>query len=77
MQAGGSTPCDPGELAKGVYEDARGLQADVRQAQMALLRWQRWPSRIAILGFGLLAVPWTWYFLLQRIRELREAIIGR
>ena len=29
-----------------------------------------------VTAFGA-ALPWAWYFLLRRLRELREAVIGR
>ena len=33
------------------------------------------PTAAVVLGFA--ALPWLWYFLLRRIRELRDAILGK
>ncbi len=36
-----------------------------------------WPYPVAALIVGISALPWLWYFLLRRIRELRDAIVGK
>lgn len=35
-----------------------------------------WLYLIAVLVVGISTLPWLWYFLLRRIRELRDAVVG-
>lgn len=57
--------------------DVVGIQAEiVRAARKADRAWDV-PLTIALAAGIVGALPYTWYFLLRRIRELRDAIIGR
>jgi hypothetical protein len=69
--------CDPKELARSTDNDPPGVQGELARAQRQLFRWQEWPTRVGLLIALLCAIPWAWYFVLDRIREFREAIIGR
>jgi hypothetical protein len=44
---------------------------DLRQAESFPL------FLVAALVIGFSALPWLWFFLLRRIRELRDAIVGK
>ena len=81
----GNLICDPKELVKlsirqeGTLETSPlvGIQARLAEIHQRILDFTPWPLRIA---FGLLifsTLPWVWYFFLGRVRELREAVIGR
>lgn len=52
-------------------------QLEVRDALEARDRISRWPYALALCIALLTALPWTWYFLLRRIAELRTAIAGK
>lgn len=60
-----------------------GVQASLTEAQLALNHARQrgsaqWPYVLALLVVLITVVlPWTWYFLLRRIRELSNAIRGR
>jgi hypothetical protein len=67
--------CDPVELARS--DEHTGIQGQLAAAELDALSWAHWPliaSMTILLGCCL---PWLWYFFLRRIRELREAIIGK
>lgn len=68
--------CDPVELAttSGTFG---GTQQQVAVAQNRLWTWQRLSVRVPLGVAGLLALPWAWYFLLRRVRELRDAVTGQ
>jgi len=41
---------------------------------------ERWLEQATVIAIGVLvlsAIPYAWYFLLRRIRELRDAIVGK
>jgi hypothetical protein len=67
--------CDPVELA--TSDTYPGIQGQLAAAERDVLRWDSWPQKsgiaIAILG----TLPWFWYFFLRRIREFREALLGK
>jgi hypothetical protein len=67
--------CDPVELA--TSDTYPGIQGQLAAAERDVLRWDNWPQisgiAIAILG----TLPWLWYFFLRRIREFREALLGK
>jgi hypothetical protein len=67
--------CDPESLAHS--RALTGIQAQIASAHQRLLTWKHWPPLIAAGVFGVTAVPFVWYFLLHRIRELSEAIFQR
>ncbi|MCJ7603600.1 MAG: hypothetical protein MUO63_19130 [Desulfobulbaceae bacterium] len=73
---GGTLICDPAELVS-ISNTPPGIQGELVAAQQALRQWKEtgpFASGIIILLLGL---PWAWYFLLSRLRELREALIGK
>jgi hypothetical protein len=69
--------CDAETLAKDTTHIPPGIQGELVSARLALDSSRRWPFLLAMAIAGVLAVPWCWYFLLNRIRELREALIGK
>jgi hypothetical protein len=71
----GKTLCDPVELARS--DGYTGIQGQLAAAQRDVLRWASWPQIAGIAVPLLCCLPWLWYFLLRRIRELREAILGK
>lgn len=57
--------------------DTVGIQAKIiYAARMADRAWDL-PLTIALVAAVIGALPYAWYFLLRRIRELRDAVIGR
>lgn len=38
---------------------------------------ERWTLPAAAVVLALSALPWLWYFILRRIRELHDAIVGK
>lgn len=71
----GKATCDPVELARSDgYTGAQGLLAT---AERDVLRWANWPTILAIAILLVCSLPWSWYFFLRRVRELREAIVGK
>jgi len=72
---GGKPQCDPVELARS--SGRVGIQGQLAAAERDVLEWGNWPL-IACIGIPLTcSLPWLWYFFLRRIRELREAIVGK
>ena len=71
----GKLTCDPVELARS--NGYAGIQGQLAAAQREVLRWDNWSPIAAIAMAAVSCFPWLWYFLLRRIRELREAMIGR
>jgi hypothetical protein len=71
----GKATCDPVELARsGAYP---GIQGQLAAAERDVLRWTSWPQISGIAISVMCCFPWLWYFLLRRVRELREAILGK
>jgi hypothetical protein len=71
----GKMTCDPLELARsGSYP---GIQGQLAAAERDVLRWASWPQISGIAIPLMCSLPWLWYFFLRRIRELREAIVGK
>jgi hypothetical protein len=71
----GKMTCDPVELARS--EDYTGIQGQLAAAERNVLRWANRPRISAIAVPLMCSLPWLWYFFLRRIRELREAILGK
>ena len=71
----GKLQCDPVELAKS--GEHVGIQGQLAVAQRDVWRWSDWPFIVCIAILLACSLPWLWYFLLRRIRELREAITGK
>lgn len=67
--------CDVGSLI-GAGESLKGVQADIVATQRAIWNSSSWPYMLALFIFVLACLPYAWYFLLRRIRELRSAIVG-
>ena len=55
---------------------APGVQGKIAEAYAAYSWWDS-AILVGVLLALLLAVPWSWYFLLRRLGELRQALIGR
>lgn len=66
--------CDPQSL---LMHESVGVQAELASAQRQLNFWRENPQWIAGLLVAIAALPLCWYFLLERIRELSNAIRGR
>jgi hypothetical protein len=71
----GKATCDPVELARS--EGYTGVQGQLATAERDVLRWANWPTILAVAILFVCALPWLWYFFLRRVRELREAIVGK
>ena len=71
----GQATCDPVELARS--DGYPGIQGQLAAAERDVLRWANWPQISGIAIPLLCSLPWLWYFSLRRIRELREAILGK
>ncbi|MGH8120604.1 MAG: hypothetical protein ACRESK_08330 [Gammaproteobacteria bacterium] len=69
--------CDPGELTRGGLDGVEGIQKEIVAAQLNAGRTFNNAIIVAIIVFVLLSAPYAWYFLLRRIRELRDAIAGK
>lgn len=69
--------CDPDTLAELGVSDGVGIQNEIVTAHQNASRVFGNALTIASLVFILFAAPYGWYFLLRRIRELRDAIAGR
>jgi len=55
----------------------KGIQDRIVKAQREASASKQWPYIVAEWILGLSLLPWAWYFLLRRIQELREAIVGK
>jgi len=67
--------CEPAELL--IYPDIIGVQKEVRQSYLGRGDYFFWSQLLAVLVLGVFALPYAWYFLMRRIRELVEAITGK
>lgn len=71
----GKATCDPVELARS--KGYIGIQGQLAAAERDVLRWANRPLISGIAIPLICCLPWLWYFFLRRIRELREAIVGK
>jgi hypothetical protein len=71
----GKALCDPVELAKSGGHG--GIPGQLAAAELELLEWADWPLIACIAILVTCSLPWLWHFFLRRIRELREAILGK
>ncbi|TAJ98218.1 hypothetical protein EPO44_11975 [bacterium] len=70
--------CDPEDLLQSKTEKpAPGIQGKLMHTQGSLNRWKEIPTLLGLGLFVILSVPWCWYFLLRRVRELSKAIAGK
>ena len=69
--------CDPATLSELGVSDPVGIQKEIVAAQSNAGRTFDNAIIVASIVFGIFAIPYSWYFLLCRIRELRDAITGR
>jgi hypothetical protein len=72
--------CDPKKLSG--YAGLAGIQKDVANKQNEIDVERQFYSMelpyIIALGIVLITgIPWSWYFLLRRIREISDAVGGR
>lgn len=67
--------CDPETLKS--LGDNTGLQAQIVDTQQKAHTWLRKSRLLALLIVGIGALPYAWYFLLRRLRELRAAAAGK
>lgn len=67
--------CDAESLSN--LESGVGIQAGIVEAKQSLTAFTGLPLVIAFSIAILFALPFAWYFLLQRVRELKEAIVGK
>jgi hypothetical protein len=79
-ELGGHLVCNATELDRLEGPEPTGAPGDVLRAYRAHEAWRGWGDLIFGLGLAIIAissVPWLWYFLLRRLRELGEAVRGR
>ena len=67
--------CEPRELMN--QAGLVGIQADIKRAYWDKRHFNDDDLLLFVVIAGLLALPWAWYFLLARIRELHNAIMGK
>jgi len=71
--------CDPKKLT---YAGLAGIQKDLSEKQKEIDVEQQYypmvlPYLIALIVLVIAVLPWSWYFLMRRIREVSDAIRGR
>ncbi len=69
--------CEPNVLFKLVGENDIGIQKQIVESLSTSERTFDNAKYIALIVFILFCLPYGWYFLLRRIRELRDAVAGR
>lgn len=67
--------CEPSELIG--LPDLIGIQNKIAQSYLARGNCLFWSQLLAVLLLGVFALPYSWYFLLRRVRELVKAITGK
>lgn len=67
--------CDPTELV--LFPNKVGIQRAIMDARYEAYDTTNTASWIAVVVFMLGALPYAWYFLLKRLRELADAIRGK
>jgi hypothetical protein len=69
---------DNGERNKYGYKAMPGIQGSIALAQRRLGIWENIPFPfVAAITLIFLGLPWAWYFILARVKELREALVGK
>lgn len=51
--------------------------AEIEDTQTLILSSRNLTNKISLAVLFLALIPWLWYFLLKRIREISDAIFGR
>jgi hypothetical protein len=76
---GGVLVCDAKSLVRPDRESdpSKGIQSQIVSAQRDVSSSEGWYFGVAAAILILAGIPWSWYFLLRRIRELRDAISGK
>lgn len=69
--------CDPDALSKLRAGDEVGIQKQIIESQSASGHMLNDAKVIALFIFLLFSSPYAWYFLLRRIREVRDAVTGK
>ncbi|MHB8404624.1 MAG: hypothetical protein ACYDCJ_04285 [Gammaproteobacteria bacterium] len=72
--------CDLQELEASRIDSSNGLegiQAKIVDTHMLAESWLTKSLVFSVVFVCIFAIPYAWYFLLRRIRELREAFIGK
>jgi hypothetical protein len=69
--------CDPDTLSKLGVDDVVGIQKQIVESLSTSGRTFNDARVIALFIFLLFGLPYAWYFLLRRIRELRDAFAGK
>ncbi|VVP87891.1 hypothetical protein PS938_01309 [Pseudomonas fluorescens] len=67
--------CEPTELM--YANDLIGIQKDIAQSYWKRGDYFLWSQLLAVLLLGVLTLPYAWYSLLRRVRELVKAITGK
>jgi hypothetical protein len=66
--------CDAPSLSIG---GSVGIQRQIAEANDEARLWGEWSYVLAVVIIAISTLPCVWYFLLARIRELRDAISGK
>ncbi len=74
--------CDPKTLSSYAGSPLVGIQKDLSEKQKEIdVEHQYYPMELPyLIALGVVVIaglPWSWYFLLRRIREVSDAIVGR
>ena len=70
--------CDPEILMEtSVDEPKVGIQTQMIDTQLQGERWHEQATVIAIDVLVFSAIPYAWYFIPRRVRELHDAIAGK
>lgn len=69
--------CDPDVLSKLRTGDEVGIQKQIIESQATSGHMFNDAKFIALFVFLLFSSPYAWYFLLRRIREVRDAVTGK
>lgn len=70
--------CDADDLLRTAEKTSLvGVQAKLAEAQRQRNNYPKWPFSVAIFIAVACAIPWFWYFLLGRLREVRDVIAGK
>ena len=69
--------CDPNILSKLVEDNEIGIQKEIVESLSTSGRTFDNAKITALFIFILFGLPYTWYFLLRRVRELRDAVAGK